>query len=65
MCPDDGAALVLIDTNAATRADNLIDKVVDGRYKIERIVGRAAAQARARAEAEARAAVLCLTQRRE
>ena len=40
VCLDDGVALVLLDTGAAARGQDLIGQVVDGRYKIERIVGR-------------------------
>jgi len=39
-CPNDGVALVHLDTSANARAQDLIGEVVDGRYRIERIVGR-------------------------
>ena len=39
-CVDDGATLVLLDTAANERVQELVGQVVDGRYRIERIVGR-------------------------
>ena len=39
-CRDDGIGLVHLDTGTSDRAQDLIGKVVDGRYRIERIVGR-------------------------
>ncbi len=39
-CPDDGAALVKLDTGAGERAEELVGQVVDGRYRVERIIGR-------------------------
>ncbi len=40
MCAKDGVPLVHLDTGTADRAQDLIGQVVDGRYRIERIVGR-------------------------
>ena len=40
ICVDDGAQLVKLDTGTASRAQDLIGEVIDGRYKIDRIVGR-------------------------
>jgi len=40
MCSLDGVPLVHLDTGTADRAQDLIGQVVDGRYRIERIVGR-------------------------
>jgi serine/threonine-protein kinase len=40
VCKDDGVALVHLDTSAAQDAQDLIGQVVDGRYRVERIVGR-------------------------
>jgi serine/threonine-protein kinase len=39
-CRDDGVVLVRLDTGSSERAQDLIGKVVDGRYRVERIVGR-------------------------
>ncbi|MEM1029878.1 MAG: protein kinase [Myxococcota bacterium] len=39
-CPDDGAALVTLETGAGERAEALVGKVVDGRYRVERIIGK-------------------------
>jgi serine/threonine protein kinase len=39
-CRDDGVVLVRLDQGGNERAQDLIGKVVDGRYRIERIVGR-------------------------
>ncbi len=39
-CLDDGVVLVRLDTGTNTRAQDLIGSVVDGRYRVERIVGR-------------------------
>lgn len=40
ICRDDGATLVHLDTGAGDVAQDLIGQVVDGRYRIEHIVGR-------------------------
>jgi serine/threonine protein kinase len=40
VCPQDGASLVHLDTGAGGRPEELVGEVVDGRYRIERIVGR-------------------------
>ncbi len=39
-CVDDGASLVLLDTAANERERDFIGEVVDGRYRVERLVGR-------------------------
>jgi serine/threonine-protein kinase len=39
-CRDDGVGLVHLDTGTSERAQDLIGQVVDGRYRVERIVGR-------------------------
>ncbi len=39
-CPDDGVVLVHLDTAPNARGEDLIGQVVDGRYRIERVVGR-------------------------
>ncbi len=39
-CSKDGVPLVHLDTGTTDRAQDLIGQVVDGRYRIERIVGR-------------------------
>ena len=39
-CPQDGVPLVHLDTGTTDRAQDLIGQVVDGRYRVERIVGR-------------------------
>ncbi|MCC6527073.1 MAG: protein kinase [Polyangiaceae bacterium] len=39
-CPDDGAALVYLDTATNERAQHLLGQVIDGRYRLERVVGR-------------------------
>jgi serine/threonine-protein kinase len=39
-CRDDGVVLVYLDTGSNERVQDLIGQVVDGRYRIERIVGR-------------------------
>ncbi len=40
VCPEDGAALINLDTGASGRDQDLVGTVVDGRYRLERIVGR-------------------------
>lgn len=39
-CLDDGVVLVRLDTGTNSRAQDLIGKIVDGRYRVERIIGR-------------------------
>jgi serine/threonine-protein kinase len=39
-CSDDGVPLVALATDAGMRPEDLIGKVVEGRYKIERIIGK-------------------------
>ena len=39
-CRDDGVVLVHLDTGTNERVQDLIGQIVDGRYRIERIVGR-------------------------
>ncbi len=39
-CPDDAASLVALDTGAKTRPEELVGQTVDGRYKVERIIGK-------------------------
>jgi serine/threonine protein kinase len=39
-CRDDGVALVHLETGSNDRVQDLIGQIVDGRYRIERIVGR-------------------------
>lgn len=40
VCRDDGVALVHLDTGSTGRSQDLIGQIVDGRYRIERVVGR-------------------------
>jgi serine/threonine-protein kinase len=40
VCKDDGVGLVHLDVSAAQNAQDLIGQLVDGRYRVERIVGR-------------------------
>ncbi|MCA9621194.1 MAG: serine/threonine protein kinase [Myxococcales bacterium] len=40
VCRDDGVALVHLDTGTTGRAQDLVGQIVDGRYRVERIVGR-------------------------
>ena len=40
VCRDDGVALVHLDTGTTGRSQDLIGQIVDGRYRIERVVGR-------------------------
>jgi eukaryotic-like serine/threonine-protein kinase len=39
-CSDDGVGLVALNTGAASRPEELIGNTVDGRYKIERVIGK-------------------------
>lgn len=39
-CPHDGAGLVALDGGGPARAEELLGQVIDGRYRIESIVGR-------------------------
>ncbi|MFO0758188.1 MAG: protein kinase [Byssovorax sp.] len=39
-CPDDGVALVSMNTAATGRPEELLGQIVEGRYRIERIVGK-------------------------
>ena len=39
-CADDGIALVALSTGASARPEDQLGQVVDGRYRIERIIGR-------------------------
>jgi serine/threonine protein kinase len=39
-CPDDGVALVTLETGNASAMGDLTGQVVDGRYKIEGVIGR-------------------------
>src|SRR4051812_5078378 len=39
-CPDDGVGLVALNTGAGTKPEDLIGQIVEGRCKIERIVGK-------------------------
>ena len=39
-CADDGVPLVGLDTSAHMRPEELVGKIVEGRYKIERIIGK-------------------------
>jgi eukaryotic-like serine/threonine-protein kinase len=39
-CPNDGIALVNLDTGADERGETLVGQVVGGRYRIEKVVGR-------------------------
>ena len=39
-CPEDGVALVALNTGAGARPEDLVGQIVEGRYKVERIVGK-------------------------
>ena len=39
-CPNDGIALVNLDTGADERGESLVGQVVGGRYRLEKVVGR-------------------------
>jgi serine/threonine-protein kinase len=39
-CPQDGVGLVALNTGAGTRPEELVGQIVEGRYKVERIVGK-------------------------
>jgi serine/threonine-protein kinase len=39
-CPNDGVGLVALNTGAGARPEDLIGQIVEGRYKVERIVGK-------------------------
>ncbi len=39
-CPQDGVGLVALNTGAGSRPEDLVGQIVEGRYKVERIVGK-------------------------
>jgi serine/threonine protein kinase len=39
-CPHDGASLVVLESNLEARETDLLGQVVDGRYRVESVVGR-------------------------
>jgi eukaryotic-like serine/threonine-protein kinase len=39
-CPQDGVGLVALNTGAGSRPEELVGQIVEGRYKVERIVGK-------------------------
>src|SRR5512132_405629 len=39
-CPEDGVALVALSTGAGARPEDLVGQIVEGRYRVERIVGK-------------------------
>ena len=39
-CPEDGVALVALNTGAGARPEDLVGQIVEGRYRVERIVGK-------------------------
>ena len=39
-CPEDGVPLVAVITDVSSRAEELVGKIVEGRYRIERIIGK-------------------------
>jgi len=39
-CPNDGVGLVALNTGAGARPEELVGQIVEGRYKVERIVGK-------------------------
>ncbi len=39
-CPQDGVGLVALNTGAGARPEDLVGQIVEGRYKVERIVGK-------------------------
>jgi serine/threonine protein kinase len=39
-CPNDGVGLVALNTGAGARPEDLVGQIVEGRYKVERIVGK-------------------------
>jgi serine/threonine protein kinase len=39
-CPQDGVALVALNTGLGSRPEELVGQIVEGRYKVERIVGK-------------------------
>ena len=39
-CPQDGVGLVALNTGAGSRPEELVGQIVEGRYRVERIVGK-------------------------
>ena len=39
-CPEDGVSRVALRTGASERPEDLVGQIVDGRYRVERIVGK-------------------------